>query len=135
MEEVEIQQFRRILLALLENQSRTFRRDEISIERSSDEFDQVRDAIEREVTIRRLEVDSVRDREIETALQRIQEGTYGACLRCDSDISLKRLTAVPWTPYCLFCQDRADQERKEASSERSITVVDTSGRADRPEYV
>src|SRR5690349_19767713 len=126
MEDLEIQQFRQMLLTLLESQPRPFRRDEISIDRSSDEFDQVRDAIEREVIIRRLEVDSVRAREIQTALQRIQDGTYGACLQCGSDISFKRLRAVPWTPYCLFCQGLADQERKETASERSAVVVNTS---------
>ena len=135
VEEPKIQQFRKILLALLNSHCKPFRRDEITIDRSSDEFDQVRDAIEREVAIRRLEVDAVRTREIEAALHRIEEGTYGECLRCDAEISIKRLQAVPWAPYCLLCQDLADQEKQEAASQRSEAIVCISDRADRAEQI
>ena len=45
-------------------------------------------------------------RQIQDALMRIQEQSYGICQECGSPISIKRLEAVPWASYCLHCQDR-----------------------------
>ena len=45
-------------------------------------------------------------RQVEDALLRLQEQTYGICQECGSRISEKRLAAVPWASYCLHCQDR-----------------------------
>jgi len=42
------------------------------------------------------------------ALSRIENGTFGACLHCEQEVSQKRLTAVPWVPFCLACQEAAD---------------------------
>ena len=43
--------------------------------------------------------DMVRD-----ALARIEEGTYGQCLRCGHVIPKIRLNALPYTPYCVKCE-------------------------------
>ncbi len=40
----------------------------------------------------------------EEALQRIDDGTFGQCVLCEKEINPKRLEAVPWTRYCLDCQ-------------------------------
>jgi DnaK suppressor protein len=48
--------------------------------------------------------------EVQEALQRINEGTYGRCLDCGREIESVRLEAVPWTRYCLEDQRRHDQE-------------------------
>jgi DnaK suppressor protein len=47
-----------------------------------------------------------RDRleEIHHALQRIVDGTFGACGRCGGAIPLVRLRAQPSTRYCLTCE-------------------------------
>ena len=42
-------------------------------------------------------------RAIAAALERIDKGTYGKCVRCDGPISGQRLTAVPYTPFCEDC--------------------------------
>ena len=42
---------------------------------------------------------------IEEALGRIDEGTFGTCTNCGNTIGEKRLSAVPWTPYCIDCQE------------------------------
>lgn len=39
--------------------------------------------------------------EVEAALQRISDGTYGMCGVCGRPIAEGRLEARPWTPYCL----------------------------------
>ena len=42
---------------------------------------------------------------IEEAFNRIREGNYGKCTNCGNVIGEKRLAAVPWTPYCIDCQE------------------------------
>jgi len=32
------------------------------------------------------------------------------CLHCEEDISPKRLAAVPWTAFCIQCQEMADRQ-------------------------
>src|SRR5271154_3625777 len=45
---------------------------------------------------------------VRSALDRIAEGTYGECLHCGKAIGLKRLEALPWTPYCIDCQEKIE---------------------------
>jgi DnaK suppressor protein len=45
----------------------------------------------------------------EEALQRIAEGTFGQCVLCEKEINPKRLEAVPWTRYCLDCQQTVER--------------------------
>ena len=45
-------------------------------------------------------------REIEEALERLRDGSYGICADCGMPISRKRLDAIPWARYCVSCQDR-----------------------------
>ncbi|HEX7832779.1 MAG TPA: TraR/DksA family transcriptional regulator [Thermoanaerobaculia bacterium] len=42
---------------------------------------------------------------IEEAFTRIKDGTYGVCTNCGAEIGEKRLTAVPWTSFCIDCQE------------------------------
>lgn len=42
-------------------------------------------------------------RAIESALGRIQEGTYGICQTCGADIAEERLDTLPFTPFCATC--------------------------------
>ncbi len=44
----------------------------------------------------------------ETALQRINEGSFGECSQCGETINHKRLEAVPWTQHCLVCQEKLE---------------------------
>ena len=46
---------------------------------------------------------------VETALQRIREGSFGECINCGNEINSKRLEAVPWTRYCIECQEKKEQ--------------------------
>jgi DnaK suppressor protein len=42
---------------------------------------------------------------IDEAFSRMREETYGVCTNCGATIGEKRLQAVPWTPYCIDCQE------------------------------
>ena len=43
-------------------------------------------------------------REIEEALARIDDGTYGTCNRCGKPIPEERLEAVPYATLCVECK-------------------------------
>ena len=47
--------------------------------------------------------------QIDEALGRIDDGTYGYCVNCGAVIGEKRLVAVPWTPHCVDCQELAEK--------------------------
>ncbi len=42
---------------------------------------------------------------IEEAFNRIKDGSYAICTNCGAEIGEKRLQAVPWTPFCIDCQE------------------------------
>jgi DnaK suppressor protein len=42
---------------------------------------------------------------IDEAFVRVKDGSYGVCTNCGAVIGEKRLQAVPWTPFCIDCQE------------------------------
>lgn len=42
--------------------------------------------------------------ELDEAMNRIEEGTYGICVICDEPIHPKRLEAIPYAKLCLDCK-------------------------------
>lgn len=40
---------------------------------------------------------------LERALERVEEGNYGTCLKCGDDIPVGRLKFMPWTTKCVKC--------------------------------
>ena len=47
--------------------------------------------------------------QIDEALVRVDEGSFGFCTNCGQPMAEKRLTAVPWAPYCVDCQELAEK--------------------------
>jgi len=47
---------------------------------------------------------------IDEALKRIDKKELGICQRCGKDINKKRLDVVPWTSYCIDCQEIEEEE-------------------------
>lgn len=43
-------------------------------------------------------------RDIDQALRKIEDGTYGKCERCGQDIPVERLDAVPYATLCVSCK-------------------------------
>ncbi len=54
---------------------------------------------------------------IRLALDRLNEGTYGECMSCEEEIGAKRLEAVPWTPYCIRCQEKIENGELDESEQ------------------
>lgn len=58
-------------------------------------------------------------RQIDAALERLAEGTFGMCVDCDKKIPLDRLDALPFTPCCVDCQ-----RMEEGLRQRGVTRSD-----------
>ena len=62
----------------------------------------------------------IRDREsyliqkIKDALERLEDGTFGICERCEQDIGIERLRIRPVTTYCITC--KTEMEKLERAS-------------------
>jgi DnaK suppressor protein len=102
MTNAEIKKYRDILEAKQAELTYLLRnREGIEIEKSPDALDEVQRASEREFAMRN----------VRAALQRIEHDQFGICMHCEEDISVKRLNAVPWTPYCIECQEQYDRKQ------------------------
>ncbi len=53
---------------------------------------------------------------VEGALSRIREGVFGQCISCGNEINAKRLDAVPWTRYCIECQEKVEKGHMESAT-------------------
>jgi RNA polymerase-binding transcription factor DksA len=59
--------------------------------------------------------------DVDRALARVADGTYGYCTDCGSTIPLRRLRALPFTPVCVTCSnDRTDR----GVASRSVNAFD-----------
>jgi DnaK suppressor protein len=101
-------------------------RDAIAIEKSPDALDEVQHAAERELAIRNLDRESNLLRNVRAALRRLDEGMYGICVHCEEEISPKRLNAVPWTPFCIQCQEQADRNKEEGNENFEELLVNAA---------
>jgi RNA polymerase-binding transcription factor DksA len=52
--------------------------------------------------------------DVEWAMKRLEDGTYGTCETCKRKIPKARLEAMPATRYCIDDQQRAERERRAA---------------------
>src|SRR5215471_7736631 len=66
-------------------------REEIAIQKSPDLLEETQLAADRDMAIRSLNRESGLLRDVHGALQRIADGSFGICLRCEEPINPKRL--------------------------------------------
>jgi RNA polymerase-binding protein DksA len=64
---------------------------------ASQVFEQQRDLALHEKDQQHLEA-------VEGALARLDQGTFGTCIRCGRPIAPERLEALPWAAHCIDCQ-------------------------------
>ena len=56
--------------------------------------------------------------DVEAALARLKEGTYGECIDCGVDIPYARLSAYPAAVRCVSCQERAEAQLRRTGAPR-----------------
>lgn len=120
MNHSEIQRFEHILKVRLEQTIRSLDRlhDEtrsINSDSPSDSADQCALSLSREALFHQSGERRVMVRRIEAALSRIKKNSFGICIGCGDSINSRRLEALPWTQYCLDCQE--DLERNQTLSQ------------------
>lgn len=72
--------------------------------------DQAANAYTKEFLLSLGDVDRRMLRQVDAALEKIRLRTYGKCEKCEGEIAIKRLEAVPFAEYCISCQE--EEERK-----------------------
>lgn len=87
--------------------------DEDQAQMSHDEFLNMR--------LNKIEWDTLRL--IDEALDRLQTGDYGTCMRCEEPISPKRLKALPWAKYCVRCQEKLSKRDQEGTRDEAPDLV------------
>ncbi len=69
-------------------------------------------ALEMESLVNALSgMEAARLRQIEDALRRIEEGTYGYCKECGEPIEEGRLLAKPFATLCVSCKEAEERKR------------------------
>lgn len=66
------------------------------------------DNFEREFTLQLLQSGHATLKEIDEALRRIEEGTFGICEECGGKISKKRLEVLPYATLCIKCAEKEE---------------------------
>jgi RNA polymerase-binding transcription factor len=82
-----------------------------------DTYDLASEERDREISFILSDRERSKVKNIDDALERMEEGSYGVCDTCGLEIAEERLTAMPFTRLCRDCQQ--DQER-EARSQRRV---------------
>ena len=67
------------------------------------------ETFERELELTTLTIIEGELKDIDDALRRLEEGSYGICEECGKPIDEARLEAVPWARYCVVDQARVER--------------------------
>jgi len=109
MEKAKIAKFEELLNKrreeLRRSLSRTQEENNEAQDFGRDEGDRATASLSKEMAFRQKAQERGLLQLVEAAIGRINNGTFGECLHCGQDISVNRLTAVPWSRYCITCQE------------------------------
>ena len=67
-----------------------------------------------ELTVRAIDRESRMAAAINSALKRVEDGTYGVCEECGGPIGVERLKARPVTTLCIQCKSEQEEREKHA---------------------
>jgi DnaK suppressor protein len=117
MEQQIIQKYKKILLAererLLHISKESIKHDlNISTDDLPDEADLAASEINQSLTFELRKRESMMISKINTAIQKIHEGTFGVCETCEEDIEKRRLEARPFSVHCVACQEQTEHREK-----------------------
>ncbi|HKA38020.1 MAG TPA: TraR/DksA family transcriptional regulator [Thermoanaerobaculia bacterium] len=115
----ELEKYRRLLLdkksSLVNELAKTKNAEEETTEESTQDIaDKAVSSYTREFLYSLNDTERNTIQQINLALSRIDDGTYGFCLNCGNAMSEKRLTAISWSRHCVDCQELAEKGLLEA---------------------
>jgi DnaK suppressor protein len=79
-----------------------------------DTYDLASEERDREISFILTDRDRDKLQAIQEAIERIDDGSYGICESCESEIAEGRLEALPFTRLCVNCQAEREKEAKAA---------------------
>src|SRR6187431_1866745 len=77
---------------------------ELREQSGGDVVDFALDSAQDEISSQLAEVESRELAQIDKALERMNEGSFGTCEGCNEKISMARLNALPYATFCIECQ-------------------------------
>ena len=120
MDAQKLEHYRRILNEQLRQRTELARENQSDALEIAATDDGVRDVadqsvkdVSQEIEYRLSERESKAIADIDQALMRIEEGTYGVCVRCGKEIPERRLEAIPTARYDADCQSIVEQNTGE----------------------
>ena len=78
-----------------------------------DVVDTASDAVEIEINLKLAEYGSRELGQIDNALTKMSEGSYGICESCEGNITVARIKALPFATKCIKCQQEEDENSQE----------------------
>jgi DnaK suppressor protein len=87
-----------------------------------DVSDRASEGFEDELAVGLMAIEAAKLDDIEAAIQRIDDGSYGLCMNCGKPIPRKRLEVLPFARRCLTCE--GENERKARTQETETEEED-----------
>jgi DnaK suppressor protein len=106
----QLERLRSALETRLKELGTLLRQRSIAVERAPDPMDEVVLAGLRELAISSLDNSFAQLHLVKAALCRLGDGSYGYCVRCEGEIGMKRLTALPQAFFCIRCQELMERQ-------------------------
>ena len=116
MDKKSLEKFKKLLLArrqeLLRSIAQTEEEGRVPQQSyGSDEGDRANSSLDKELLFHQTTQARGLLGAVDSALARINDGTFGPCMVCEEEIGPKRLEALPWTRYCISCQESTERRR------------------------
>ena len=83
----------------------------------ADVSDRASEGFEDELAVGLMAIEAAKLDDIEAAIQRIDEGSYGLCVDCKKAIPRKRLEVLPFARRCLACEGQSERRSRVADAE------------------
>ena len=116
MDDKKLEHYRKILREQLRTRSENVRESQANALEMKSSDDGPKDSVDmslldvnQEIALRLGERESRMLADVDQALLRIDEGSYGTCARCEKEISERRLEALPTARHCAACQEFIEQ--------------------------
>jgi DnaK suppressor protein len=119
MPKKELEKYRKLLqekkTSLLAELAKTRHAEEETTEESTQDIaDKAVSSYTREFLYSLNDAERSTVQQIDQALGRIEDGTYGLCQNCGTPMNEKRLSAIHWSRHCVECQELAEKGLLEA---------------------
>lgn len=82
----------------------------------ADVSDRASGGFEDELSVGLMAIEAAQIDEIESAIERIDEGTYGLCVDCQKPIPRKRMEVLPFAQRCVVCEDARQRRARMAGA-------------------